>query len=278
MSDVTRKKISAVVSDVDGTLVTTEKLLTAEARAAVAELRTRGILFAIVSSRPPRGMEMLLGPLGITTPVTGFNGGMIVAPDSRILEEHTIPPDIARRAVERLTERGASVWVFTGRDWLIRDPNGPHVDHEIHTVGFQPTVVDRFDGALDKVAKIVGVSDDFETLARSGGVIHDELVKDATVALSQRYYLDITHPLANKGNAVLSIARLLNVPMSEVAVIGDGENDIAMFERSPFSIAMGNASETVRSHALLVTRSNQENGFSWAVRHHILGKSLGESG
>ncbi len=74
-------KISAVVSDVDGTLVTDDKILTPRAQAAVADLHARGIIFTIISSRPPRGLRMLLEPLGITTPVGGFNGGVIAAPD-----------------------------------------------------------------------------------------------------------------------------------------------------------------------------------------------------
>ena len=64
----------------------------------------------------------------------------------------------------------------------------------------------------------------------------------AFVARSQPYYLDITHPLANKGAALSEIAKLLGIPLAEIAVIGDGSNDVAMFERSGLSIAMGNAS------------------------------------
>ena len=271
MSEARAKTISAVISDVDGTLVTTEKILTAEARDAVKALRARGIPFAIVSSRPPRGMEGLVEALEITTPVTGFNGGMIVTPDMKtVLETHTLSPDVASRAVEMLKQRGITPWVFNGRDWLIQDRAGPHVEHEIHTVGFQPTLTKNFEGVLDQVGKIVGASDAFDELAKAGEFIRDALGAQATVALSQRYYLDMTHPLANKGNAVTALAKLLNVPVEEIAVIGDGENDIAMFKQAGFSIAMGNASEEVRSHASVVTVSNQENGFSLAVRRHIL--------
>jgi hydroxymethylpyrimidine pyrophosphatase-like HAD family hydrolase len=60
--------IRAVISDVDGTLVTTDKTLSGRAQAAVAELRARGIGFTIISSRPPRGLGMLLAPLRLTTP------------------------------------------------------------------------------------------------------------------------------------------------------------------------------------------------------------------
>ena len=93
----------------------------------------------------------------------------------------------------------------------------------------------------------------------------------ASVARSQPYYLDITHPLANKGAALSEIAKLLAVPLAEIAVVGDGSNDVAMFERSGLSIAMGNASPEVQRAADFVTDSNREEGFANAVERFILG-------
>src|SRR5580700_5618548 len=150
------KKISALVSDVDGTLVTDDKILTVRAQAAVAELRASGILFSIISSRPPRGLRMLLDPLGIAAPVGGFNGGVITTPDLVIVSEHLLLPQVARRAVDSLSARGIQVWGFSGQDWLVRDPDGPYIPLEERTVGFQPTIVEDFGSALEAAAKIVG--------------------------------------------------------------------------------------------------------------------------
>ena len=80
----------------------------------------------------------------------------------------------------------------------------------------------------------------------------------AFVARSQKYYLDVTHPDANKGAVVKSLSRILAVPQSEIATIGDGANDVAMFEQSAFCIAMGNASPEVQAKADAVTDSNEE--------------------
>ena len=93
-------KISLVLADVDGTLVTAEKVLTARAGAAVKALHTAGIAFAITSGRPPRGMAMLIDPLALQTPVAGFNGGIFVKPDMTIMEEHVLAADVAKHAVE----------------------------------------------------------------------------------------------------------------------------------------------------------------------------------
>jgi len=66
-------KVSLVLADVDGTLVTSEKVLTTRAVAAVKSLQDAGIAFAITSGRPPRGMAMLIDSLALRTPVAGFN-------------------------------------------------------------------------------------------------------------------------------------------------------------------------------------------------------------
>ena len=70
------KTIRLLIADVDGTLVTHDKVLTESARAAVGKMRSVGIEFAITSGRPPRGMQMLIEPLALTTPIAAFNCGM----------------------------------------------------------------------------------------------------------------------------------------------------------------------------------------------------------
>lgn len=264
-------KISAVVSDVDGTLVTDDKVLTPRAQAAVAALHARGIVFTIISARPPRGLRMLLEPLKITTPVASFNGGVIATSGLAVITEHLLPAQVARRAVDLLDAQGVDVWVFAGQDWLVHDSGGPYVGHEERTVGFGPTIVEDFGSALHVAAKIVGVSTDFGNLARCEGQGRAELSGQASVALSQPYYLDITHPLANKGVGLSELARLLEIPLAEIAVIGDGGNDAAMFERGGLSIAMGNASAELRQAANFVTDSNEQDGFANAVERIILG-------
>lgn len=264
-------KISAVVSDVDGTLVTDDKILTARAQRAVAELHTRGIIFAIISSRPPRGVGMLLRPLEITTPVCGFNGGVMAMPDLSVITQHLLLPEVARRAAGLLDKHSVQAWVFAWQDWLVRDSDGPYVAFERRTVGFRPTIVEDFGPALDIAAKIVGVSKDCALLAQCELDVAAVLTDQASVARSQVYYLDITHPLANKGVALSELAQLLAIPLAEIAVIGDGGNDVAMFERSGLSIAVGNAKPEVRQAADFATDSNCEDGVANAIERVILG-------
>src|SRR5579863_483428 len=125
--------IRLFLADVDGTLVTQDKILTDRAVAAVAKLKQAGILFAITSGRPPRGMSMLIEPLELTTPIAAFNGGVFVRPDMSVIEQHTIPDDITPAVIELLDGLGVDVWVYRGADWYVRNRKAPHVDREAWT-------------------------------------------------------------------------------------------------------------------------------------------------
>src|SRR5690349_24921178 len=112
-------RIKLVVSDVDGTLVTTDKRVTEAASNAVQKLRAAGIGFTIVSSRPTIGMEFLVKPLALALPFGSFNGSSIVGPQLRPIEQHLIPTDVAGRAIELLEQFGVEIWLFTNEQWLI---------------------------------------------------------------------------------------------------------------------------------------------------------------
>jgi Cof subfamily protein (haloacid dehalogenase superfamily) len=261
--------ITTVLADVDGTLVTQEKALSERAIATVGRLREQGIEFAITSGRPPRGMSMLVEPLALTTPISAFNGGLIVRPDMSVLEQKTIPAAVVGPAIELLSAAGLDVWLYSGADWLIRNPTAPHVNRESSTVRFEPTVVKGFDGVRD-VAKIVGISDNHGLVAATTEQAREKFGEHISAAQSQPYYLDITHPMANKGEVVNYLSAHLGIPRSQFATIGDMPNDVLMFARSGLSIAMGNASPEVQRAARRVTTSNEQEGFAKAMEHYVL--------
>jgi len=267
-------KISLLIADVDGSLVTKEKVLTPRAQAAVKALHGAGIAFAITSGRPPRGMAMLIEPLALRTPISGFNGGIFIKPDMTIIEEHLIAPDAAERAVKLILDHRIDVWVYSGNDWFVRDPEAPHVAREQSTVKFPPTVVDDLGAALHRAVKIVGISDDLDLVARCEKDAQDALGAQVSAARSQPYYLDVTHPKANKGTVATTLSKLLSVPLAEIATIGDMPNDVLMFRKSGVSIAMGNASAEVQQQARFVTASYNDEGFAKAVERYVLGTEI----
>src|SRR5215475_2056230 len=268
-----KRKISLVLADVDGTLVTEEKVLTKRAQAAVQHLREAGIRFAITSGRPPKGMAMLFDPLKLDTPISGFNGGLVIKPDLSIIEQKTVPAEVAAKSVELIRAHGLDVWVYRGNDWLIAKADAPHVEREAWTVKFKPKIVADVAAQLDQVSKVVGVSDDLDAVQRCEAAAKAAFGERATANRSQPYYLDVTNKDANKGAVVEFLSKHLGVPAAEIATIGDQPTDVPMFKLSGLSIAMGNASDQVKALASVTTDSYNDEGFAKAMERFVLGSS-----
>ncbi len=292
--------IRLVLSDVDGTLVTPEKELTGASIEAVRRLGDAGILFALTSGRPPRGMAMYVEPLRLSTPIAAFNGGMLVEPgmlvetgiraggacppasvggeclpasanhEMKVIEQHAIPGELVAETIALLESFALSVWVYRGADWLVRDPRGPHVEHETFTVQFAPTLLDSYEGLVDGVAKIVGVSDDHDAVARAAAAAAERFGDSVSASRSQPYYVDVTHPLANKGSVVRWLAAHYGIPSEAIATIGDMPNDVLMFAHSGLSIAMGNADREVQRAARRIADANDREGFAGAIERFVL--------
>jgi len=262
--------IDLVIGDVDGTLVTSDKRLTPAARQAARDLRDHGIDLMITSGRPPRGMEMLIEPLQLTTPLAAFNGGMFVSPELDVLQCRPIPDDIVLPLHDLLRTHRVSVWGYSGTDWFVIDPDGPHVARESATVAFSPSTVPSFEG-IAKIVKLVGVSDDEPRLVAAAEAVHLQFGAAVSATRSQSYYLDITHPDANKGAVVDYAVAQLGVPAERIAALGDMPNDLPMFAKVGLSIAMGNAAAEVRQAADAITTANDDDGFAAGVARYVLG-------
>ncbi len=264
--------VRLLVSDVDGTLLTSDKNLTQDSIRAVEALSEAGVIFAITSARPPQGLEMLVEPLHLSTPLGAFNGALIVDRDMRVLEERTIDDDLAAPIIELLQSHGLSVWVYQGSDWFVLDENGPHIEHESRSCGCQPTKLSDFHAVVDGITKVVGVSDDASAGAAACTAMGAMFGSRVSATRSQTYFLDVTHPEANKGRVVRFLSEFYGVVPEEIVTIGDMHNDVSMFAQSGVSIAMGNADAEVKEAATRVTTSNDDEGFAHAVDRFVLGR------
>ena len=266
-----RRDIRLLLADVDGTLVTDDKVLTEAAKDVVRDLRVAGIAFAITSSRPPRGMRMLFEPLTLEGAIAGLNGGIYVNPDLSVIQSRPLDPATAQQAVSVLLEQGLDVWVYTEEDWLVHDRGTPQVSREEGVLQFDAKVVAAFtDEHLAHAIKIVGVSENPDRMATAEQYVQSALGDRASALRSQTFYLDITNSQANKGTVVNVLSRRAKIAPEQIATIGDMPTDVLMFSKSGFSIAMGNAGDEVKAQASAVTDSNENEGFAKAVRKFIL--------
>jgi Cof subfamily protein (haloacid dehalogenase superfamily) len=216
-------------------------------------------------------MAMLVDPLKMDEPLAAFNGGVFTQPDlTTVLAQNFLAPEVVKRTVQIIQDHKLDVWIYTDLTWFVHDVNAPHVAREQWTVKFAPEVTQDIKALTERVAKVVGVGDDYDAVARCEKDAQAALGTNASAARSQPYYLDVTHPKANKGEVVLAMSRLLKIPAEEIATIGDMPNDVLMFVKSGVSIAMGNASPEVQKSATYVTSSNEQEGFANAMERFVL--------
>jgi Cof subfamily protein (haloacid dehalogenase superfamily) len=268
-----KRKISVFIADVDGTLLTPEKKLTRAALIAVEKLKDSGIKLVLTSGRPARGLRMIQRDLHLKPDslIAAFNGALLVRGDFSKIEEHTLLRSQSERVVKLIEELGLKFWFYTGADWIVPDPSSAEFrNKEEHTVQFKPKIVSNYRPYLENVYKIVAMSNDYDLVARAEKEVQKEMNKEVSAKRSQLYYLDISHPLANKGAVVEKACRHFNVSQENVATIGDMPSDVLMFKKSGLSIAMGNASAEVKSNADEVTDSNEDDGFAHAVENCVL--------
>jgi Cof subfamily protein (haloacid dehalogenase superfamily) len=258
-------RIALVVSDVDGTLLTKDKILTGGAKTAVRKLHAAGIGFTIVSSRPSIGMGFLIEPLSISLPVGAFNGSSILDTALEPIEQRLIGSGVSRRSIDVLEAFGVDIWLFTNERWFTRNPDGEYVPNEQRAIKADPTIVADFTPHLAAACKIVGASSDEALLQRCEAAMKEAIGHEATAVRSQTYYLDVTPNGHDKGTFVTAMTKRLGIPASAVATIGDMENDLPMFASSGISFAMGNAADNVKQRATHVTDSNEHDGFARAM-------------
>lgn len=263
-------KIALVVSDVDGTLVDKQKQLTPATADAVRRLEDAGVGFTVISARPRSGIMPIADTLGIDAAMGAFNGGIVFKRDGTVTEHHMVDEGVARGVFAHAEGLKVDRWVFTDDKWYASTDQGTHVEHERIASNQEPIIQQDFTDLLSRVDKITFVSDDAPLLADLHAKCQEAFAGQATIAQSQTYYLDITATAANKGDGIIALAAAFDVPLPQVAAIGDQANDLPMLDKAGLAIAMGNAPEKVQAAADATTLGNDADGVAHAIDTLIL--------
>lgn len=261
--------IALVISDIDGTLITSNHEVTEATRQAAAKLYERGITLSLASSRPPRSIRPLAEALGLRSPYAAFNGALVSTAAGECMARSIISPAITARVKAVADGLGISVWLYDEREWWVPRRDA-FVDREEHTSGFAPVIDgygDRLAGELNKLT-VVGKP---EFVAEAERKVLGEMGDEVSASRSKPRFLDVTAHGIHKGTVVVRLSELFKVPAARVAVIGDGPNDVAMFRQAGVSIAMGEAVDEVRAAADYVTSSNDDEGWARGIERYVLG-------
>jgi Cof subfamily protein (haloacid dehalogenase superfamily) len=261
--------IALVISDIDGTLITSNHEVSEATKATAARLYERGIQLSLASSRPPRSIVPLADGLNLQGPFAALNGALVVRRNGEVLARSVLSAETIGRVKAIADQFGISVWLYDEIDWWApcRDS---FVDREEHTSGFA-TRIDGYAQRITQDANKLTVVGKPELVAQAEHRVLAELGDQVSASKSKPRFLDVTSHGIHKGTVVVRLAKLLNIQTEKVAVIGDGPNDIEMFKQAGVSIAMGQGVDEVREAAAYITSSNDDEGWSRGIEQYVLG-------
>ncbi len=262
------------VTDLDGTLLTTDKRVTPAVSEALSEFVSEGNHFAICTGRDINSARSVYCELGLTLPgsyVVAYNGGQIYDVDrgETIYRTGIDLPTI--REIYRLADE-YDVYVHTYNDDYIL----AREEHEC--LSYYQRVIKTpvkllGDGLFDFIetppCKVICIElHDHEKQERFRHAAEEKFADKLDIMYSNPYYLELIPKESGKGEALKRLCEFLEIPIENSIAAGDGDNDISMIEAAGVGVAMLNAPETVRTSADVVTRfDNDHDGLAEIIRN-----------
>ena len=265
--------IKRIFSDMDGTLLDNTGAVSEE---NVSLLKSAGIPMTLVSARAPMEMMAAIKKLDLTGAQVSFNGGLIYRVEGgRILPIHSQP--IAKGDVHTLL--GAihekfpevSLSYYDLHKWYCHEID-KGILFEQKLTQQKPTrtmLLSHFLKPKKEIYKLMMIVFDEKALTNLQEFVLSLGIDTVAVQQSGNHYLEITHAAAKKSAGIDYIMQKEALSEGETAVFGDGHNDLPMFERTSFPIAMANASPDVIAQAKFITLVNQCNGVGYGIHKFL---------
>ena len=261
-----------VAIDMDGTLLNKSKAVSSKTLNALTEARKKGVHIVLSTGRILKSAERYWNELELSSPIIACNGAVISDENGNVIYKNPIGGELAKNVVEIAVKNNvyfhfynentlfSNIYVkevidyYADRDWSI--------NYEIF---------DNIDGLVKNninIYKFLMLDNDFNKLRG----LHNDLEKLNKIGLTKsgENNLEVMNTNVSKGMALDYLCEKLNTPRERVIAIGDNENDISMLQFAGLGVAMGNASDYVKSKADYVTLTNDEDGVANIIEKFIL--------
>lgn len=246
------RKYKAVVCDIDGTILDANHQIPVELVSLFAQLQNSGVVVTLASARPTKSILDVARQLNLQLPVIALNGSVIVNQQAEIIYSHQFEFNKISAVLEQFS--GVVVNSYSGIDWHASHRNDM-LELEEHFVGFKAIIGNEFPESSNM---IVLNASHAQLLEIQQYILANK--PELSAVFSHVEYLHIAVNGICKANGISQFARLHQLELSDFVAFGDGENDITMLQQVGHGVAMGNASDRVKSSAKQITLSNDELG------------------
>jgi Cof subfamily protein (haloacid dehalogenase superfamily) len=266
-------KYKMIAIDIDDTLLNDDMEVTPGTRESLAEAMRRGAIVTLATGLMFSSAKKVAGQLELNVPIITYQGALIKnLLDGKVLYERPVPEDVALEVVAYAEERGLHLQGYIDDRLYAREDNDK-VKAYSELVGLPYEIETDFRGIAKRGSTKLLIIDDPAKLDEMIPELQRILGSRAHITKSKPNFLEILHPEATKGHALLHLASHYGIDRSELIAVGDSWNDREMIEVAGLGVAMANAVEPLKRVADHITLSNNEEGVRAVVERFVLGKA-----
>lgn len=259
--------IKAVFIDIDETLTNSQREVTLKTKNEIKRCVQKGIKIILASGRSRREAIEYQEKIDASPYIISSNGASCYDKiNKKEIYNNPLKKEIIKQFLEYSVKNGYKIKLNYEDQLVLNVASYPDERDKERTRAELENIIEN-----KEIVQCVISSTDIEkmkefkrflkeTKQKIKIVNESKKLKNPELKPSRNYYCDITSQEVSKGRAVWEICKYLNLDKEEIITIGDGENDISMFELTPNSIAMGNALDSVKKLARYVTSTNDEDG------------------
>ena len=264
-------KYKMIAVDMDGTLLGSDRKISARNARAIRSAVDRGIRFVLATGRPIQGVRDYADSLGLDGAVITYNGAVIVdLATEEILFEQSMNKDDAALAIKLGQEYDTTMCIWSGGQLYVNKLNDRAYDY-MNISGVDPVLVEEFDTLIQRGITKVLWYDDVDMIGRMPSEMAKQPFRETSFCLSRPFFIEFFSSKASKAAAISRLCEMHGIKPEEVITIGDAPNDISMIEFAGLGVAMGNAHDEVKAAAKYVTVSNDEDGVAAVIEKFVLG-------
>ncbi|MFZ7101309.1 MAG: Cof-type HAD-IIB family hydrolase [Peptococcaceae bacterium] len=257
-----------IAIDLDDTLLRNDLIISTRAKNAIRESIAQGTLVTFATGRMYRSALPYALDLKLDLPLITYQGALVRYADGRTVYHRPLPLETAREVINFAKPAGLHInaylndelYMEKATEWgtnysaIVKVPvNYIHLPAGLHS---DPTKI-----------LIIGESNRLDQLSPS---LQEHFGETINITKSKDHFLEISHPVATKGNALKELALSLDIPREQVIAIGDNMNDLDMIKFAGCGVAMGNAVEPLKQAADIVTRTNDDDGVAEIIEKLVL--------
>ena len=275
------KTIRLIALDMDGTVLTDEKQIDEQTSRAIHDALAEGIEVIFCTGRSYMEMKDILADFPDMHYLCGESGGLIFDTVSeKVLYKTAFPPETVRVLQENAKLEDLMTCMFSDGECVVDAADINRMAHfqMAHFQELYSRISTVYEDALEHLIKTGRTIEklNYYHASREGREASCRRLKaagiDAEMVYSEYSSLEITPGGMSKAAGLLELGRILGIPLEEMAMVGDADNDLSAIRAAGLGIAMGNACEAVKAAASLVVADNNHGGCAEAVRYCLAGK------